>query len=403
MTRASVTVAVDAGTAMIKIACGGTSRRPAVISTPQGDQRAVLCAALAAASWSGQAGRLYLAVPDTWLDGTVAGARAAEALREAGEDAVSAEQISCVGQLAAVSAEAAGRLGSGRYLVCDIGGAGVRVAAFDVTDQAISTLAAYSAAGDGWHDFNASVWSLPPAGRDRLPADWYLSAAAQDPRATAVLRQALASPDYTQARAYSFGNRCDLTAGEMIDCFAPTRERIREGVARASAAVPLPLTHTVLTGGLGWFPLASLAVADATGIVPVVMKPEAAACGALLFARGKARMNSRLDRPPVSVPVHRIKDGLLEPAGLPLSWTEPFTGLPEGPLTLEAPELVLEIASRQVTAQLPGLVPGPYRIGLRPGWSQAGVLVLRPADADGGSPAHVVSIADLNQPPGADR
>lgn len=158
------------------------------------------------------------------------------------------------------------------------------------------------------------------------------------------------------------------------------------GIAAAAVAV--------LTGGLAWFPEAARTVADTTGVAPVVLGPEAAAHGALLIAAQEASLAPH-GLPSVVMPMHQIRDGLLEQVSLPLPWTVPFAPPGDDPLTLNGTELTLDVGGRLVVARLPGMVPGRYRIGVRPTWRGSGLLVVRPDQAAAGPDVHVISLDAL--------
>ena len=155
----------------------------------------------------------------------------------------------------------------------------------------------------------------------------------------------------------------------------------------------IPPDNVILTGGLGWLPLAARAVGTAAGAEPLVVDPSAAARGALLLARGDAVLVPPAERRPVAVPFSRVRDGLLEEVDVLLPWTEPFAEFPGGPLMLDGEELAVLVAGHAKVARLRGLLPGPHLIGVRPAWPGPGVLVVRPAT--GGGPVHVVPLAEL--------
>jgi hypothetical protein len=382
VTSAPACPALDAGSATAKVALDGAAEEVVPSPVPDGDWRVRVSSALAAAGLGVPADGLCLAVPEAWLDGSADGTTAQESLRHACEDELGMARIIWTGQLAAVAAATARHRGPGRYLVCDIGAAGVRTAALDVADAVIRILAAHSASGGGWRDFDACL-RCGTDEDDPLPADWW-SAAEQDRRARAVLPRAVSSAGYRETPAYTFpgphGDR-DLLAGQVIDCFAPTEQHIRAGAAQALDSGPADVA--VLTGGLGTFPLASTVLADATGIIPIVEDPGAAARGALLFARGTVRLAPPPALAQIALPMHRTRDGLLEDVSLILPWTEPFASPPDEPPVLDDPELTVDIAGQRATVPLPGLVPGPCRVGVRPGWSGSGALVVRPASGEG--------------------
>ena len=139
----------------------------------------------------------------------------------------------------------------------------------------------------------------------------------------------------------------------------------------------------MLTGGLGWFPLASLVLAEAAGVTPVAEEPDASVRGALLFGCGTVRLAPPADLAAVALPAHRVRHGRLEEITVPLPWAEPFARPLDGPLVLDEPELTVDIGGLRVTVPLPGLGPGPCLVGVRSGWSGCGALVVRPAGGSG--------------------
>ncbi len=377
---------MDPGTAAIKIAPGSPDDRTVISPSPGGGQRAVMSAALAAGGLAQPPDHVCLAVPDSWLDGSADGVRAQEALRQVCQDELGIERIAWVGQLAAAAALAATQRGPGRYLACDVGASGVRVAALEVTGPTVRTVAVHSTDGGGWRDFDAAIRS-PGAERDPLPADWYLALADQDRRARPVLEQAVTSAAYRDARAYTVASPHgrDLVAGELIDCFAPARQRLGAGISKVLAAGSADFA--MLVGGLSWLPLASIAIAEFAQVSPFVAGLDTAVRGALRFARDEVRTAPTPTPLPVTFSLHQVKDGLLEEVNLVLPWTEPFARLVDGPLLLDSQDLVLQIDGRPTAAHLPGLVPGPYQIGVRTGWSGSSALIARPTD--GGEPVIV--------------
>ena len=205
---------------------------------PAGDWRVRVSGALAAAGLSpSSVGAICLTVPEAWLDASVAGTTALEALRQACTQELGIEQVTCIGQLAAVAAQAAGRHGPGRYLVCDIGATGVRTAALDVTEGTVRILSAHHVSGGGWRDFDASVRSSFPGDQGALlPADWHELATDQDPdRGVRPARRLASTPGLREGPIYTFGE-CRLLTGQVVDSFAPTGERIRPAWRTYSAA-----------------------------------------------------------------------------------------------------------------------------------------------------------------------
>lgn len=382
MTSPSTHLALDLGTVTAKIALGEADENTITSPAPDAGWQARVSGALAAADVTPPAGGFFLAIPEAWLDASVDGTTTLESLRQACEEELGITEVTWVGQLAAVAAFTARRRRAGRYLVCDIGAAGVRTGALDVTEQAVQIVAVHSASGGGWRDFDAAILALP----HRVPADWHQQAMAQDQdrRARTLFGQLASRPDVRESPVYRFtGPDGDsrLLTGEVVDCFAPTRKRIRAGAAYALAAGPADVA--VLTGGLGWLPLAQVVLAEAVGIEPVVEAPDAAARGALLFALGTVRPSPPMALAQVTMPAHRIRNGELEEVGIALPWTEPFARPADGPLVIEEPELAVDIAGQRTTVSLPGFVPGPYLVGVRSGWSGSAALVVRPAVGSG--------------------
>lgn len=398
MTGSPVRLALDPGSAAAKVALAGVNGK--VITSPpvDGDWRDCISGALAEAGVGLPADGVCLVVPEAWLDGSVDGTAEQEAVRHACEDGLGITGITWTGQLAAVAARAAQQRGPGRYVVCDLGADGVRTAVLQVTGPVVAIVAAHSSTGGGWRDFDAAIRATVPGGGDRLPADWYLMAAEQDRRAQTVLRQAASAPRWRQAKAYTItgphGDQ-ELSAGRVVDCFAPTEQQIRAGAAQVLGDRSADVA--VLTGGLAWLPLAAVALADATGISPVIENPDAAARGGLLFASGAVRLAPAPALAPVTLPAHRIANGQLEEASLELPWTEPFASIADEPLVLDEPVLTVLVGGRPVTVQLAGLTPGPCQIGLRPGWAGASALVVRPV---GGAGEPVVVGIDASDAPG---
>ena len=189
-----MTLAVDIGALTVKVAApDGVTTVPA----PSGGPRAGARAALAAAS---ARGGLCAAVPEAWLTGEVGGASLREDVRHECEDVAGAGPVTWTGQLAAVAALTAKQHGRGRYLVCDVGGSGVRAGLFGVSDGTVEIVATHTADGGGWRDFDAAVRSGIPAG---LPGTWYEQAVRQGPRASMVLEDAAASPEeFGDTRVY---------------------------------------------------------------------------------------------------------------------------------------------------------------------------------------------------------
>jgi hypothetical protein len=277
--------------------------------------------------------------------------------------------------------------GPGRYLVCDIGAAGVRVAALDVADSTVRTVAVHASGDGGWREFEASVRALLTGAGDPLPPDWYLGLSGDDEvrRARFLFGRVASNPGAKESPVYTLAGPhgpLRLLAGQLIDCFAATREEVQAGLARALASGPADVM--VLAGGLGWLPLAEMLLAEhAAAASVVVAEPEAAASGALLLASGTVQQAAPDGLVPVTLPDHRIRNGVLAEVSVAVPWTEPYASPPDGPLLVEEPELTVDVGDRRLTVPLPGLVPGGCLVGVRSGWSGAGTLVVRPVTGAG--------------------
>lgn len=377
-------VAVDVGTLTVKVTVGGDVT---IVPAPVGGPHAGIRAALAVAG-NPRGEALCVAVPEAWL--TEDGAGLLEDLRQQCEDADGTGQVTWTGQLAAVAGLTAKQRGRGRYLVCDLGGIGVRAGMFDVSDGTVEIVATQAEDGGGWRDFDAAVRSGAPG----LPHGWHEEAVGQERRASVVFEDAVASlEEFADTRVYRISgleDHIDLSAKHLIDSFAPTLRRLRTVIGTVTAAGPPE--GVVLVGGLSWFPLAVRAIADAAQAKPVVADPDAAARGALLFADGEVRLALPSDCQAVTVPTHRIRNGLLEEVSVTLPWTASFATLPPGAVMIDRDELELTVAGKSRSVRLRGIVPGPHRVGVRPTWPGPGVLVVRPVSGD---KAHVVPLAGL--------
>lgn len=384
----AASVAVDVGTLTTKVAVARAGAAPQLssLTTAAGSGRVFLSevVAKARAQLGGRLPQICFAVPDSWLSAEVAGGQAYEEFRHVVEDEMGLAELSWIGHAPAVTAAAADRwpdAGDGRYLICDIGGSGVRAAVCEVTGQEIRLVAACAAVGDGEQEFGTRALAAAQAESDLGPAGWHAQIR-QQPRLALVLERAVADPSFLDTPACTLvgANRSyGLTGGQLVDSFAPTAERLRAGISAVLAGERPAVA--VLTGGLGWFPLAARAVAEAAGVAPKIADPQAAAAGALLVCRGVLHL-APISGPPVHLPVHQVKHGLLEEERLELPWTRSFASLGGEPLVLDTTQVPLEISGRPRTVRLPGLTPGSYLIGVRPGSPWRGLLVLREADSD---------------------
>jgi hypothetical protein len=348
----------------------------------------------------GTIGQICFAVPDAWLDGSEAGARRLEEMRRLAEEKLGWTAVGWVGQLTAVAALAAATSrdklpAHGRFLACDLGHQGVRVALCEVTDRVVRPVATRSAAAGGWRDFDAAVQALLRADGHVQPHRWSAAAPEQAARARFVLIEEAGNPDFAETAVYRVdagGRRHHLTVRQLTDCFAPTEQRLRTGIAAVLGNTRPDVA--AVTGGLAWFPLAARVIADQAGVDPEIIGPEAAAHGALLLSRGDLRL-AWPDLPIVRLPVHQVVAGLLEDARLTLPWTASFADLGADPLILDQPELILEVGGELRAARFPGLVPGPYRIGLRRASAGRGLLLLRADDAAADQATHICSLDEL--------
>jgi hypothetical protein len=390
-------LALDTGALTTKIAVGRAGAAPDLSSRPTAQlSREDACSGAlgdATCALGGPPGRVCVAVPESWLDGDLSAAQAFEDLRHHLEDDLVVSPLTWVGQLSA-AALAAGQSPSrppGRYLVCDLGGTGVRTALIETAEQAVRPLAVDADRPGGWLAFRDRLRAALPAGQPE-PDLWFTAAEQQQRRAALVLAQATADPAFRDTWAYRVGTTTaswEITAGLLIDSFAEVARQLRASVSAVLAgAVP---DVAVLTGGFGWFPLAAQVVAETAGIAPEILGPHAAVQGALLIARGAARRRSP-QRPDASLPAHQIRDGRLEDLRLPLPWTYSLARSGDEPVVLDSAEVTLDIAGTLRTIPLPGLVPGPCRIGLRPSRPGRALLVIRPDHPGAGLTVSITAI-----------
>ncbi|WP_035750197.1 hypothetical protein [Parafrankia discariae] len=263
-------------------------------------------------------------------------------------------------------------------------------------------------------------------------------------RAVAVLARAAGDPRRLGAGALVFGSGRRLTAGETLAAFQPVARTVRAAVGgllrhrddlrRPSAppddtppgagaprpAADEPWLEVIIVGGLGFLPLAAMAVRQAiaetwpvdppggaaaeVAVRPVAEPEYAAARGAALLAAGRVRA-VELYPHTVSVRVHRVLAGRLGAGNLrvisagdvPLERGEhagrPVTVHHDGSAgeVLAVDVRVGGGASPEaVRVPLPvGLAPGEYHVGIRVDRSRLGVLLLSPAD---GGPSTVLPL-----------
>ena len=134
-----------------------------------------------------------------------------------------------------------------------------------------------------------------------------------------------------------------------------TLQRLQAAIGAVTGAGPPK--GVILTGGLSWLPLGSARSPTLWGHA-AAGGPNAAARGALLFARGEFRLAPPVERQAVTLTAHRVRDGLLEEVSVILPWTAPFATVPGGALTMDRDELELTVAGRSCTARLRALGQG---------------------------------------------
>jgi hypothetical protein len=397
-TDADLVLAVDAGTQTTKVAAGRTGTAPDLSSQPNGGRsREDACAAALAEARDAPGGppdQACVAVPDGWLDGGLSEARAFEGLRHRLEDELGLRSLSWVGQLTAAAALAAWQSPArppGRYLICDLGGSGVRAALVDVTEQGIRPLAVDTDRTGGWLAFNRQLRAALPDGRPRLDR-WFETAEQQQRRAALVLSQATTDPAFRDTPAYRVDGPSagwDIPAGLLIDSFADVARQLQAAISAVLAGTAPDAA--LLTGGFGWFPLASQVVTEAAGNMPELLGPHAAALGAHLIARGAVQL-AAAQRPEVSCAARQVRNGRLVDLRLPLSPTHSLTRLGEEATVLDSGGVTLVIAGQLRAIPVPELAPGPCRIGLRAAGPGRAILVIRPDEPAGGLPVSITVI-----------
>lgn len=322
--------------------------------------------------------RICVAVPDTWLDGDEAGAREHEAMRAAVENGHLSDQVLWAGQLSATVAGAIARVGDNverSYLACDAGGSGIRAGLFTTSQGTVRQVRVCDAPGGGCSDFDSGIRSAI-AGEPLPPMEqWFAAATKLSSRATVVLRRAGADDSFRDAPVYERAGLTNaLTAGLLLDAFEPTARRLRSTVADALAGTTPDAA--LLAGGLAWFPSVTDVLSEIVQAPLENLGAEAAVSGTLAYASGQVQMASA-SYPEVALPAHEIRAGLLIETRLPLSWSS-ATSKSAPTLMLDGDVVVVDVAGTMRTVHVPGLVPGPYRLGIRPGGAGRALLVLRP-------------------------
>lgn len=387
--------ALDVGSATTRLALAGRGAAPVVESrpTPDGDLAVFLSKLLEAgrARAPGAISGLTVTVPGSWLDGTAEGVRAYERLRGTILDELGWPRVGWLDQAGCVAAEAVARRArpDGPVLVCDLGArtVGAALCAVDGASLRVTSVAVAGRDRGAGLAFDAAVAGAasPVEGF----ADLFAGARTRHGRrAAVVLPRAWTHPRYREAPIYQVGDE-QISAGTLIGAFAGTAETLTDVVRRALAGAEPPATVAV-AGRFGVFPLVSRVLADELEPAepPMVLGPAAAVRGALRIASGE-RALAPADRPAVTLPLHRIRHGLLEVRQVPLDPSADFAFQDGYPVLVEVPAegpapFGVQVGERDVPVRLPDLPPGPYRVGLRPSHTRPGVLVLAPAA--GGEP-----------------
>ncbi|MEU3542290.1 hypothetical protein [Streptomyces paromomycinus] len=327
---------------------------------------------------------LVLAVPEEWFDAS--GAARREALYgELAEDlGMPLRQFVPRAVAAAASLEQS----SGGHLVCRLEADEVVAAVCGARGQFVTLC------GVEWRTVSAG----PPVRSPQEPEN------PQDARRAALLlSRARVQARY---RAAPLWLPQEMTAGAVLDAFAPVEQALRSALfpVLAGPTAPEDVSRILLDGGLRRHPLAGSAVQEAATGAPVrVLEEHAAALGALRVARGSVKVPETA-RHRLSLRVHRVHQGLLTEADLPLAF-------PGGPVALsvrddaddatvdvpdgQRPEVRIRLGDAEIRVPCPALRPGRYRLGLHSAGSGPGVLALRPRD--GGETV----LLPLNGPVGA--
>lgn len=317
-------------------------------------------------------GPLAFVVPDRWLDGTPRGVVEHESFHR-GLHAAGLTGVSWYGRSPAAAARAAREHGSGTYLVCDLGWAGASLGLCRVEGRTIRVLATAFEPGAGGSAYARAVTEgMPPGARERFRE----AQAGQAARARAVLSRA--ADRYRDDPVYSWDG-VTVPADRLIERFRPLADLIGQRVQEIVRAAGGPADFVVVSGGFGEFPLVETAMPG-----PVRrLGPDAAVRGAALLDRADFTM-ARPVRDEVRMPVHRVRDGLLETVDLLL---EPgpgtFAALGAEPLMVRGPGSgpcddsgsgsgsVVHAAGGRLTLTVDGshgeiTVPaGTYQVGLR--------------------------------------
>lgn len=209
-------------------------------------------------------------------------------------------------------------------------------------------------------------------------------------RAEAAVRAAREDAELRDTPVFRVGGVV-VEAGHLLDALLAYGARVGAELARLrpeGAAI-------VLASDAGPFPSPAALLGEGAP-EPIVLGPGAVVEGAVHLAAG------RYAEPPapggVGLPVHRVRDGLLEELVLPLP-TAPgeFAALAGTPLLLgsgpgavplaDPAEIVLDVGGTARAFDLSAVRPGAYRVGLRVSRTSGRALVL--AAGDGSDPSFV--------------
>ncbi|WP_374084235.1 hypothetical protein [Streptomyces chrestomyceticus] len=329
---------------------------------------------------------LVLAVPEQWFD--TAGAVRREALYGELAEGLGMPLRQFVPR--AVAAAASLEQSSGGRLVCRLEADEVVAAVCGVRGKSVTL-----SSGVEWRTVGAG----PPVTSPQEPGN-----PQEARRAALLLSRARVQARY---RAAPLWLPQEMTAGAVLDAFAPVEQALRSALPPVLAGLTASegVSQILLDGGLRRHPLAGPAVQeDATGAPVRVLEEHAAALGALRVARGSVQVPETA-RHRLSLRVHRVRQGLLTEADLPLA-------LPGGPVALSVrdpegepvgasvresvrddahdatvdvpdghrPEVRIRLGDTDVRVPCPALHPGRYRLGLHSAGKGPGVLALRPED-----------------------
>lgn len=357
---------------------------------------------------SGHRGRLVVAIPDDWSDHGLDGVRARETLSRALPAGVGFEVLVERSVAIAASGGSGGSEPLGRCLVVDVGAGAVTAAWCEVDAGTVhlvdSATCRASVPGGSFDRHMAAVAShrgclgACPAAEDLRLASW--RALEEDrQRAEVALSVADSRPWFREATAYRVAGS-SVTAGEVLDGFAPLGDAVRDAVGalfeRLPALVPPPAVPVLSAGDLGDLPPARAAVMRAVDALlgskwrAVGLRwPQvpAAAMGAARLARGDLKVRAAPGGEAARLLVHRIDEGRWDSTEWPANgvssdcWPDvEVDGDPDG--------AVLRLAGHGQVSWVPGglpIQPGRYQVVHWPNRRDPGGMVLTPAE--GGPPA----------------